>query len=77
MLEQVDVDKKMSKDEYEKKMESLSTRLGELQRKCKEQKIPVMVTFDGVDAAGKGTMINRVIQFLDPRGYRVLSLIHI
>ena len=47
MLEQVDVDKKMSKDEYEKKMESLSTRLGELQRKCKEQKIPVMVTFDG------------------------------
>lgn len=28
MLEQVDVDKKMSKDEYEKKMESLSTRLG-------------------------------------------------
>lgn len=63
MLEQVDVDKKMSKDEYEKKMESLSTRLGELQRKCKEQKIPVMVTFDGVDAAGKGTMINRVIQF--------------
>ena len=33
MLEQVDVDKKMSKDEYEKKMESLSTRLGELQRK--------------------------------------------
>lgn len=54
MLEQVDVDKKMSKDDYEKKMESLSTRLGELQRKCKEQKIPVMVTFDGVDAAGKG-----------------------
>ena len=73
MLEQVDVDKKMSKDEYEKKMESLSTRLGELQRKCKEQKIPVMVTFDGVDAAGKGTMINRVIQFLDPRGYRVFT----
>ena len=73
MLEQVDVDKKMSKDEYEKKMESLSTRLGELQRKCKEQKIPVMVTFDGVDAAGKGTMINRVIQFLDPRGYRVFK----
>ena len=48
MLEQVDVDKKMSKDEYEKKMESLSTRLGELQRKCKEQKIPVMVSCDSI-----------------------------
>ena len=28
---------------------------------------------DGVDAAGKGTMINRVIQFLDPRGCLVLQ----
>ncbi|MDY3774359.1 MAG: phosphate--AMP phosphotransferase [Eubacterium sp.] len=73
MLEQVDVDKKMTKEEYDKKMDSLSVKLGELQRKCREQKIPVMVIFDGVDAAGKGTMINRMIQFLDPRGYRVFS----
>nr|WP_026835704.1 polyphosphate:AMP phosphotransferase [Eubacterium xylanophilum] len=73
MLEQIDVTKKMTKDVYDEKMESLIIKMGELQRKCKECGIPVILLFDGIDAAGKGFMINKTIQFLDPRGFKVYT----
>ena len=37
MLEKVDLTKKMSKEEYKEKMETLELELGHLQRECKEQ----------------------------------------
>lgn len=74
MLGQIDVNKEMGKKEYEKKMEKLEIRFGELQRACKEKEIPVMIVFEGLDASGKGTMINRMIQSLDPRGFKVFTL---
>ena len=55
-------------------MEKLEVRFGELQRACKEKNIPITVVFEGLDAAGKGTMINRMIQSLDPRGFKVFTL---
>lgn len=33
-----------------------------------------MVVFEGLDASGKGTLINRMIQSLDPRGFKVFTL---
>lgn len=54
-------------------LEKLSVRLGLLQRKLKEVGIPVLITFDGYDAAGKGLQINRLIQALDPRGFEVYT----
>lgn len=74
MLGQIDVNKEMGKKEYEKKMQKLEIRFGELQRACKERNIPVMIVFEGLDASGKGTMINRMIQSLDPRGFKVFTL---
>lgn len=74
MLGQIDVNKEMGKKEYEKKMEKLEIRFGELQRACKERGIPIMIVFEGLDASGKGTMINRMIQSLDPRGFKVFTL---
>ena len=47
--------------------------MGELQRACKEEKIPVVIVFDGFGAGGKGTQINRLIQPLDPRGFDVYA----
>lgn len=73
MLGQIDVEKKMEKDVYDEKMQELVIRLGELQRACKEKKIPIMIVFEGLDAAGKGLMINRMIQSLDPRGFHVFT----
>ena len=36
--------------------------------------LPVMVVFEGWGASGKGTMISRLIQPLDPRGFKVFTI---
>jgi len=47
--------------------------LSELQRNLHESKKAVLIIFEGLDSSGKGTSINKVLQFLDPRGYKVYS----
>lgn len=74
MLGQIDVNKVMEKKEFDDKMEKLEVRFGELQRECKEKAIPIMVVVEGLDASGKGTMINRMIRSLDPRGFKVFTV---
>lgn len=71
MLEKVDLTKKMPKEEYKEKMTELESRMGELQRRCKDLGIPVMIVFEGFGAAGKGLQIGELIQSLDPRGFEV------
>ena len=71
MLEKVDLTKKLSKEEYKNKMERLEVRIGQLQRQCKELKIPVIIVFEGFGASGKGLQIGRLIQSMDPRGFHV------
>ena len=74
MLEKLDLTKKMGKEEYKEKMEHLEKSLGKLQRRCKELNIPVMIAFEGFGAAGKGLQIGKLIQALDPRGFRVYAV---
>ena len=64
MLEKLDLTKRLEKEEYKKKMEVLEPRLGELQRKCREMGIPVMIAFEGYDAAGKGLQIGKIASVL-------------
>lgn len=73
MLEQVNLEKRMEKKKYKELMENLQPRLAAAQRTCKELGIPVMIVFEGMSAAGKGTLINRLIEPLDPRGFKVYS----
>jgi len=61
-------------DSYESDLPSkakLRDRLAVLQRKCAEAGLPVMVVFEGWDAAGKGTLIHTLTARLDPRGFEV------
>lgn len=74
MLEKVDLTMKMEKVEYKAKMETLKIQMGKLQRQCKEMGIPVMIVFEGFDAAGKGVQIGKLIQSLDPRGFEVFTV---
>lgn len=74
MLEKIDLSKKMGKKEYRQQMDVLGARLGELQRECKALKVPVIIVFEGFGAAGKGTLINRLIRSLDPRGFDVYAV---
>ena len=55
------------------RLTALEERLGLLQRQCKDAGIPVLIVFDGYDAAGKGYQINRLLQALDPRGFDVYT----
>ena len=59
------------KKALKREIEELERELALLQRRCRELGIPVLIVFEGWSASGKGTMINRVIQPLDPRGFKV------
>ncbi|MFH1811430.1 MAG: phosphate--AMP phosphotransferase [Pseudomonadota bacterium] len=71
MLENVDLGVKLTKADYKKAMAKLELELGELQRTAREVGLPVLVVFEGWEAAGKGTLINKLIHAMDPRGYTV------
>ena len=71
MLEKLDLTKALEKDEYKEKMLKLTLQIGKLQRECKELGIPIMIAFEGYDAAGKGVQISELIKALDPRGFEV------
>jgi len=71
MLELVDLSKKIERDVYDETFPDLEIRLGECQRAALGAGVPVICVFEGWDAAGKGTIINRLTQALDPRGFKV------
>ena len=71
MLEMVDLKKELSSKEFKKKMPDLERRVSELQRECRDKGIATILVFEGLEAAGKGTCINRLTRPLDPRGFKV------
>src|SRR5262245_31297067 len=71
MLEQVDLKLKLSRAEYEKTKATLQNQLHLLAHQVYEQKRPVVLVFEGWDAAGKGGAIKRLTEKMDPRGYIV------
>ena len=64
-------DKTLTEEEYEKKLDILQNRLHELHYELYRKKIPVIIAYEGWDAAGKGGNIKRIAAALDPRGYEV------
>ncbi|HOQ90752.1 MAG TPA: phosphate--AMP phosphotransferase, partial [Candidatus Hydrogenedentes bacterium] len=71
MLETIDLDAKLTKNAYRELMEKLDVSLADCQRRLREARIPVLVVFEGWDATGKGSSISRLVQPLDPRGFKV------
>jgi len=71
MLEQVDLKKKLGKQEYKKQFPELQRKLQSLQQEMWDAKVPLIVVFEGWDAAGKGSAIERIVERLDPRGFKV------
>ena len=49
------------------------TRLSSQQLPVREKKLPVIVLIEGWSAAGKGSLISKLIRDLDPRFYNVIS----
>ena len=44
------------------------------QQRVREEGVPVVICFEGWDAAGKGGAIKRFVEKLDPRGYVVVPI---
>lgn len=59
---------------YEKELAALQIELVKLQEWIKHQGLKVVVIFEGRDAAGKGGVIKRITQSLNPRICRVVAL---
>lgn len=74
MLEKIDLSRNMSKKECKDLMEKLEPQLSLLQRELTARGVPVMIVFEGFGAAGKGTLINELIQSMDPRGFKVFTI---
>ena len=68
MLENVDLGLKLRKKVYKAQRPKLKRRLYALQRACMDAGLPVIVVFEGWDAAGKRAVQKTLTQHLDPRG---------
>ena len=69
-----DVPYDIEKTEYEKLLTKYQTKLRDLQHKLYDKRVPLIVVFEGIDAAGKGGTIKRLVENLDPRGYDVIPV---
>ena len=71
MLETVDLKKKLSKSAYAKNMGALQEKLRGLQYTAKNAEVPVTICLEGWDTAGKGQIVKKLTERLDPRLFRV------
>ncbi|HEV2114131.1 MAG TPA: hypothetical protein VGR50_08265 [Terriglobales bacterium] len=72
MLETLDLTRKLSKSAYSKAMNQLQERLRVLQYVARDAEVPVVICLEGWDAAGKGAVVKKLTERLDPRLFRVL-----
>jgi polyphosphate kinase 2 len=59
---------------YERELYRLQAELVKLQEWVKHEGARVVVLFEGRDAAGKGSAIKRVVEYLNPRITRIVAL---
>ncbi len=71
VLSGVDLTKALSSKEYKKELDALQKKMELLHSELYRLRIPVVICFEGWDAAGKGGAIKRLTSHMDPRGYQV------
>jgi polyphosphate kinase 2 (PPK2 family) len=74
MLENLDLTLSLDKEEYGAELIRYQVALYKLGYQVYVQHRPVIMVFEGWDAAGKGGAIKRVTEKLDPRGYSVYPI---
>lgn len=70
-LADIDYSPALERDEYAAALKKEQKRLGELELKMYRARVPLMLLFEGDDAAGKGGAIKRVAQAIDARAYTI------
>jgi len=73
-LKELDFTKTISEEEYKEELKKLQKKLYYLHNIIFRKKIPVVIAYEGMDAAGKGGNIKRLAYPLDPRGLQVFPI---
>jgi AMP-polyphosphate phosphotransferase len=73
-LAHVDLSKSLTPEEYAARLKKAQTALRDLEHEIYLRRVPVVIAYEGWDAAGKGGNIRRLTQNLDPRGYEVVPV---
>ncbi len=71
MLDTLDLTRSLSKEDYRDQIEDLMRQLRALQQACWEQRQPFIVVLEGWAAAGKGALVQKMVNYMDPRGFVV------
>jgi len=74
ILKELKFEERLSKEKYGTKVVKVQGELAKLTRSAKMSEHPVIVVFEGMDAAGKGGAIRRVTGALDARQYDVVPV---
>ena len=74
MLENINLKRKLSHEEYKRALPGLQQRLYDLEKACWDHGVPTILVFEGWDASGKGTAITALTQRLDPRGFKLYPI---
>ena len=75
LLSQVTLEgKTLEEEDYRRQLKALQKQLGELHNWLYRRRVPVVIAYEGWDAAGKGGNIKRLTEALDPRGYEVVPI---
>jgi polyphosphate kinase 2 (PPK2 family) len=74
MLENINLKKKVPREEYKRILPGLQGRLYDLEKACWDLRVPSIIVFEGWDASGKGTTIAALTQRLDPRGFKLYPI---
>lgn len=70
-LSEIALDQALEEQEYKEELDRLQKHLRELHNRLYRKKVPVIIAYEGWDAAGKGGNIKRITEALDPRGFEV------
>ncbi len=75
MLEKINTDRRLERDEYHERIPGLQIRMFELQRICSNAGIGVILVFEGWAVSGKGAVIKKLTERLEPRAYEIHAVL--
>jgi AMP-polyphosphate phosphotransferase len=74
LLNTADYQRSLTREDYQRKLEKYQGRLNLLTRHKKMRERSIVMVFEGMDAAGKGSTIRRMTRAMDARFYRVIPI---
>jgi AMP-polyphosphate phosphotransferase len=74
MFETAELGQKISKEDYKQQLPELRAELLQAQFALSKTNTPVIIIISGIDAAGRGDVVNALNEWLDTRGLETIAL---